>query len=169
MKLKIKNLNRGFTLIELLVTIAILAIILAGSATSYLNWQRSQNLNQYSDQILSLVYQAQNQAMSRMCTQNCDLATTGENFGVYFDATNRKTILFRGLVYNPADIYNIPVNFPDTLSLSTDLPNSVVIFEKVTGEIRSFDADNNDFSLTESTSGNSKSFSFNRLGVADTN
>lgn len=136
---------------------------------SYLNWQRSQNLKQYSGQILSLIYQAQNQAMSRMCTQNCDSATSGENFGVYFDAGNRKAVLFRGLVYNPADTYNIPVTFPDTLNLSTNLPNSVVIFEKVSGEVRSFDANNHIFSLSEQTSGNLRTFSLNRLGVVDTN
>lgn len=160
----------GFTLIELLVSVSIFIIILSGSWISYLNWQRSQNLVSYSGQIISLINQAQQQAISRTCTENCDSATSGENFGIYFDSVENKVILFRGLVYNPEDSYNYAMELPSVLQLSLDLPvDKSITFSKITGEVHNFDANNHEFILSESGAGNSNTFNINRLGIIDVN
>lgn len=162
--------KKGFTLIELLVSIGIFAIVLAGSWASYLNFQRSHSLNNYSTQILSTIYQAQNQAMSRMCTQNCDSAESGENFGVYLDTTNHQVTFYRGIVYNSSDNYNTELKLPDNLTLATDLPTeSNLVFQKISGEVRNFDANHHSFTLRELNSGEQKNFEINRLGVVDIN
>lgn len=152
-----------------MVSIGLFAIILAGSWVSYLNFQRSNSLDSFSSQVLSTIYQAQNQAMSRMCTQNCDSADSGENFGVYFDVPNNKIILHRGITYNPGDEYNIDIDFANNLSLSENIQNSDLVFEKATGDVRNFSSDDNTFTLTENTSGETRNFTINRLGVIDVN
>ncbi len=164
------QVKKGFTLIELLVTIGIFGIILAGSWVSYLNFQRTNSLDSFSTQILSTIYQAQNQAMSRMCTQNCDTAESGENFSIYFDSVENKIVLYRGIIYNPSDNYNINVNLPDNLSLDSNLPdNSTIVFEKVFGNVRNYDEQNKNFSLSELSSGETRNFTINKLGVIDVN
>lgn len=169
-KLKAKSLNKGFTLIELLITIGIFGIILTGSWISYLNFQRTNSLDSFSTQILSTIYQAQNQAMSRMCTQNCNTAESGQDFGIYLDSTNNKIVLYRGIIYNPSDNYNININLPNNLSLNTNLPdNSTIVFEKVYGKVSNFDVQKNSFTLSESTSGESRNFTINKLGIVDVN
>lgn len=160
----------GFTLIELMVSMGIFAIIVSGSYISYLNFQRSHSLDNYTTQIIGLIYQAQNQAMSRMCVKSCDIATTGANFGIHFDATNRQIILYTGIVYNPNDDYNIAINLPSNINLISNLPaGDNIVFEKISGEIRDFDDDLHNFSLQENSSGQTKNLDINRLGVIDVN
>ena len=168
-KFKIHNYRRGFTLIELLVSISIFAIVIAGSWVAYLNFQRSNSLDSYSSQILSIIYQAQNQAMSRICTLNCDTADSGEYFGIYFDTIANKIILHRSITYNPLDNYNIELNLPDNLNLFVDITDNNLVFDKVTGQVRNYDADNSSFSLIENTSGETRNFTINKLGVIDIN
>ncbi len=105
-----------------------------------------------------------------MCTENCDTAENGENFSIYFDILNNKIILYRGIIFNPSDDYNLEIVLPDNLTLSTDLPvQSNIVFAKVTGEVRNFEVDNNIFTLSENTSGEIKSFTINRVGIIDIN
>ena len=105
-----------------------------------------------------------------MCTQDCDSATTGENFGIHFDTIKGRFVLYRGVVFNNSDDYNIEIDLPSNLSLESDLPGgSNIVFEKVTGEVRDFDSDHHSFSLVEANSGQTRTFNFNELGVVDIN
>lgn len=164
------KLAKGFTLIELMTSIGIFAIVLAGSWISYINFQRSNSLKSYSTQIISTFAQAQNQAMSRICTQNCATVASGENYSLHFDTSSKKITLFRGIVFNPSDNYNFALNLPSNLNLAIDFgETNDVVFEKLNGEMRNFDVNHHTFTLTESGSGEIKTFNFNRLGVLDVN
>lgn len=164
------KLAKGFTLIELLTSIGIFAIVVAGSWISYLNFQRSNSLESYSTQMISTFAQAQNKALSRICSQNCTSASTGENFSLHFDTVNKKIILFRGIVFNPSDDYNTDLTLPSNLNLALDFGDTPdVVFEKINGEVRNFDTNHHIFTLTESSSGQTKTFNFNKLGVLDVN
>jgi hypothetical protein len=126
-------------------------------------------LDSYTTQAVSLINQAQGQAMARMCTQNCESRETGENFGVYFDTTNNKLVLHRGLSYNPGDSYNIDVNLASNINLAENIQNSDLIFEVSSGEVRSFNASENTFTLTETNTGENINFTINKLGTVDIN
>jgi len=156
--------KKGFTLIEVLVVLAILTILLGLSTVAVLNIQRGQILENNTWFIVSFLRRAQNQALNGVSVDG----TNQVNFGIHFDPSNKKYILFQGNSFNAADPYNFPQDIPDALVLSTDLPSgNNVIFSKITGRVANFDVAHHQITLTHPTDGRTSVINFNITGGMD--
>lgn len=156
--------KKGFTLVELLVVIGIVAVIFSLSALAVLNIQRSRLLESNSWAIVSLLRQAQNQALNGVSVDG----TNQVNFGVHFDAANRQYILFQGDSFNPADHYNLVQEIPAGLEMILDLPaDNNIIFHKITGRVNNYDGAHHQVTLRHPADGRTVTINFNIMGGID--
>ena len=95
-KLLYKN-RKGFSLIEIIISISILAIISSSAFVWFINYQRQTELDSVSKIIISVLRDAQSRSTS---------GTDNKKWGVLFDNSNNKLILFRdeGFGYATATI-----------------------------------------------------------------
>ncbi len=151
----------GFTLIETVVALGISAVILTISF-SFLNSNNERSkISTFEEQIISLINEARNKAMSSD-TQG-DLLTSP--YGLHFE--NQKLTLFRGSSYEVLDNENFVTNFPEA-TLSTNLPCPSPLdcnnlhFAPLSGELSNYDASFNSVCLE--LSGQQRKITFNFLG-----
>lgn len=123
-------MRRGFTLLELLVVIALIIISAAVAYVSLAGKRSAADLTATTQQIGSLLRQAQNDAM----TQKYDVA-----WGVHFSnatATAPFYVLFT-TSYSTATVVGSPYLLPPTVSYVTSTLNSGatlnIIFSSITG------------------------------------
>ena len=95
-KLLYKN-RKGFSLIEIIISISILAIISSSAFVWFINYQRQTELDSVSKIIISVLRDAQSRSTS---------GRDNKKWGVLFDNSNNKLILFRdeGFGYATATI-----------------------------------------------------------------
>ena len=95
-KLLYKN-RKGFSLIEIIISISILAIISSSAFVWFVSYQRQTELDSVSKIIISVLRDAQSRSTS---------GTDNKKWGVLFDNSNNKLILFRdeGFGYATATI-----------------------------------------------------------------
>ena len=152
---------QGFTLIELLVVIALLAVILTITTTNLFKPTAAAKVDSISVDVASILRTAQNKAIN---TDTNGGATSNE-YGVYFEAT--KYTLFKGTVFNPADPNNFAVSAPQGVTLTANLPSSSVVFQRISGEVTSFDGTRNTVCAREATLNKTTLLRINFVGVVD--
>lgn len=134
-----------------------MAILIGLGVQVMLSWRNKSDLEATRKTVLADIQNQQIRSMTRACR------TTGD-CGIYFAADTY--VLFDGSVYDPND----PANFDIPLEVnfrfsSIDLPSSQIVFMKESGDISGFNSDMAQLQLTETSSGKSVTYTWNKHGV----
>lgn len=122
--------NNGFTLIEVLVVLAISAILVAISLSSYSSWNKNTEFNISGKTVSSYLSDARNLTLA---SKNSSV------YGVHLETT--KVVLFTGDTYSSSEPSNKEYIFPNNVQISVINLNgggSDVIFNRLTGETNQF-------------------------------
>jgi type II secretory pathway pseudopilin PulG len=155
---KIKD-SRGFTILELLVIMGITSILVGIVTINLLKVQHNTSVSSAVDTLIADIKGQQIKAM------NGAQASSNGDYGIYFDPTHTKYILFHGTTYVPADSSNFPVVLESSISVSSTFPNSIVVFSKPSGEVANFLSPNNTITLTNTAGSEQAVITVNRYGV----
>ena len=155
-------LRKGFTLVELVVVIGILTILGTFTMLNLTTLQNHTNLNTSVETMLSDIKQQQLKAM----LGDTETRATSSKYGVYFDAVNKRYVLFHGNSYSSSEASNYPVQLDSGLAFSSvTLPNNVIIFDRVSGEYSAYVGGSNTVVLKDIVTNTTKTMTFNRYGV----
>ena len=150
----------GYSLIEFLIVIAIF-IFLSGFIT--LNLVHTQQHTSLSGTIDQLAADSKQQQLKSMINDTEGRGTT-DTYGIYFQST--KYTLFHGASYSFSDPANFVVNLDTSLQFSAiTVPDNSIIFAKGSGEVVGFSNGENTISLKDTTSGDTKTITFNQYGI----
>lgn len=119
--------KKGFTFIELLVVVAIFALLTLTVAVGFHYFQSGTILNSEMGKIMSAIRLAQNKAVASEANQD---------YGIYFDITGRKYILFNGDSYATTSATNIAYSLQSQIQFTSVNLNSegqAVVFNHVNG------------------------------------
>lgn len=149
--------NAGFTILELLLAFALFAI----SATLItINFVRPQTAASISTTTDTLAADIKNQQIKAMDGDSMG-AASAQSHGIVFQPPSAY-VLFRGSSYSPGDSENLTVDTSPAV-ISTTLPSSTIIFQRISGEPTTFTSGQN--TVTISNAGESKTITINRYGV----
>ena len=119
------KLSRGFSVGELLVVVAVVTLIAALSATSFVNLNKTQVIDKTALLALSVLDEARSLTLA---------SKNSLQYGVHFE--DSKVVLFTGTAYSSGDSTN-QVNLLNTaaktLTISLAGGGSEVIFDRLTG------------------------------------
>lgn len=150
----------GFAFLELIVVIGVVAVLLGFTTINVLRLQHQSNLSSVADTLIADSRGQQNQAMVGQTPG----ATTSADHGMFFETT--RYTLFAGTAFNPNDPGNTVVNLPSAVRVSSiTVPNATVVFTAGSGEAPGVAAGSDTITLTEETSGLTKTIQWNALGV----
>lgn len=158
-----KKKQSAFTLIELLVTIGVFSILATFISANLISPQKKTSVD---SQIQTLVSDIKSQQLASMQGETGGQAT-GQKHGISISLS--KYTLFTGNSYNPADSNNFDVALDGDLQLATTLTSSVLIFEKINGEVSGFSAGQNTITLSSPSGGQSKIITVNPYGSLSLN
>ncbi len=158
---QISNKEKGFTFIELLLVIGI-TVVLFGFIT--FNLAKSQRNTSVNTTVTALVADIKSQQLKAMAGAT-EGRTANDNYGIYFQSGNYT--LFHGMTYypNPSDHSNFVISTDSTITLSTTLPNSLLIFSKTSGEVAGWSSGKNTITVTNATDTSKKTITINQYGV----
>ncbi len=121
--------SRGLSLVEIIFSIAILAVLAITSIIWFMNYQRQTELNSASKTVMDILRDAQFRSIS------------GKDFkkwGVYFDASGEKIVLFcdEGSGYDSAVVKeeNYLSGFVKITNVSLNGEGKEILFDKIRGE-----------------------------------
>lgn len=152
--------KNGFTLIELLVTVGLFALLAALAGFVLINAQATPRFETSRNQLIATIRQAQTLAMGGDKADQ----STAQNFGIHFE--NDSYTLFKGSTYSVGDDYNLTTGLSGVTLSTIDVPSGNIVFKKISGEVESFDEDNNSITLTDDE-GNTATLTVNMLGVVE--
>jgi prepilin-type N-terminal cleavage/methylation domain-containing protein len=158
---KICSNYRGFTLIELLLVMALLGTILTLATVNLFKPTAQAKIDSVSADVTAIIREAQNKAIN---TDTNGEATSNE-YGVHFEAG--KYTLFKGAVFNPTDPNNFVVAAPQAITIAANLPSNNVVFQRISGEVVSFDGARNTVCIRETTLNKTVLLRVNFVGVVD--
>lgn len=154
---------KGFTLIELIVVVFIILILGALSVPFFQSFQVSSDLYTLTDEVTRTLRNVQTAAWA------------GQNnsaWGVYFNETGKKYILYKGSNYDSRDqTFDLVYDYKNIFSISTNLPNNEIIFKQYNGQ----PLDNAGQPLTTATitltsqNNQNNQININSLGLVDAN
>ncbi len=151
--------NQGFTFVELAIAMGISAILLTIATISLSKVQRSASVNGTVQTMLSDIASQQLKAM----VGATEGRASSDSYGLYFQ--NSQYTMFHGTVYNSADSTNIVVKVDPPITLSSTLPNGLLIFSRSSGDAMSWVLGQNTIVVTNTAGTEKKTMSINRYGV----
>lgn len=153
--------ERGFTFIELLLVIGITIVLLGFITFSLIKAQRNTSTN---TTITTLVSDIKSQQLKAMVGATEGRAAN-DSYGIYFQSGSYT--LFHGMTYypNPSDNSNFMIATDPTIRFSTTLPNSLLIFSKISGEMAGWSNGQNTITITNTTDNTKKTITINQYGV----
>lgn len=86
-----------------------------------------------------------------------------DNYGVKI--LNSSYVLFHGMSYNASDTTNVTIPIDSANTLASTFPDNTVLFASASGEIVGFIDAQNTITLTNTTSGQSKTLHLNKYGA----
>ncbi len=150
--------NRGFTVIELLVTMAIFVTLLGLVTMNLTSAQHKATIATTVETLLADLGQQQIKAM----IGDTEGRTTSDTYGIHFETTSYT--LFHG-TYSQSQASNFLLDVPDTQEITTEFTNDAIVFEQGSGEIASYDENNDTITVEDITTGEQKVIELNRYGV----
>ena len=153
-------MKKGLTQVELLLTVAILAILFVLGTVIFSNFSRQDLILNEARKIKSVISEAQTKTVAGFKLGGSQAL----NFGVYFSSDSY--VLFSGTTYDPLNVNNQELVLPENLELTTiDLPDSSLVFTKITGEVTNYNPVLNNLILRDQTIGQEKKIIINQLGM----
>jgi prepilin-type N-terminal cleavage/methylation domain-containing protein len=153
----------GFTLFETILVVAILSFLFALTTISFYAILKRDELAATTQELVSTLKDAQIRTLSGITVDN----QNSTNFGVYFQ--NQKYTLFEGSTFianNPNN--NSAIDLPPSIVLAQiNLPQSEIVFEKITGAVKDFDATKNKLIIKNISNNQTKTIFINKFGVID--
>jgi len=124
-KKMLKENKNGFSLIEIIIVVAILSVLAATVVSGFIAFNKNSTLKNNSEEFVSVVKLAQNQAMS---------SENYSRYGIHIDkdSSPNKYVLFQGDTYNEEATTNQTYNLDNSMEFGDDGLNQVV-FERLTG------------------------------------
>ena len=94
---------------------------------------------------------------------NTEGGAVAGSFGIHIDSS--QYVLFHGSTYNSNEPTNFAVILQTQLAVSTNLPNSQLVFTPGSGEVASWQAGSNVITLTRTDSGDTSTLTINPYGT----
>lgn len=151
--------NTGLTLIELIVVIGILSTLLGIAIVSI---QNIRVLATNSTSTSVIISDLKNQQIKAM-TGDTEGRGVPDNYGVKI--LSDRYVLFHGTAYSPADADNFAIPIETGYALGTTFPDNMVLFSSESGELIGFVQNQNTITLTNTSSGQSKTIQINKYGT----
>lgn len=158
-KLERHNSQLGFTYIELSVVMGIIAVLFGLVTINLSKAQRSTSLNSAVESLTADIKSQQLKAMGGATEGRA----TSDTYGIYFQSGSYT--LFHGTTYYPGDTTNFVVNADSGISYSTTVPNNLLIFSKVSGEMMGWSNIQDTITVIDTVTNTSKKITINQLGV----
>ena len=160
----VKRYQKGLTLIELIVVIGILSTLFGIALVSILNIRVITTNNTSVSVIIS---DLKNQQIKSM-TGDTEGRGAPDNYGIKIFSD--QYVLFHGMIYDPAVIDSFAVPVESGYTLNTTFPNGTILFASGSGELVEFIQNKNAITITNTSSGQSKTIQLNKYGtVTDIN
>lgn len=158
-----KNKNtyqKGFTLVEFLLVMSIFAVMAGIATVNLFSFQHKSQLNATLNTFTADMKEQQTKAMSGDSGGN----TTVENYGINFDPSNHRYVLFRN-TYSSSNSANFVVSVPQSLQITTTFPNSQLVFQKGSGEINGYSSSSATITLLDTMNNDQRVLRLNKYGV----
>ncbi len=151
----------GFTLFEVVFVTALLVALFSIIILSFYSILKRDELSSSTQELLSIIKEAQVKTLSGTTVDN----QNPSNFGVYFES--QKYTLFEGQSFSPDNPNNNPPkDLPSSIVFSQiNLPDSQIVFEKVTGQVRGFDENQNSLITKNNANNQIKTITINKFGI----
>jgi prepilin-type N-terminal cleavage/methylation domain-containing protein len=156
----VTSVQSGFTLVEFLLVMSIFSVLAAIGTVNLTSFQRQSQLNSSVNVLMADVKAQQIKAMSGDTAGG----PTVENYGISFDPTNFRYILFRG-TYSAVNAANFAVSVPQTVEVTSTFPNGQLIFQKGSGEISGYASASAIVTLRDTMTSDRRVLQFNKYGV----
>lgn len=158
-----KIFKQGFTLIDLLLAIGLLITVFSFTTVNLLNLQNKPLLDAHTQKLFADLKSQQNKAIAG----DAGDGSISTERGIYIEQDNYT--LFKGTVYLASDPDNFSVDLDSNTRLATTFANNSVVFNKISGEILNYTTGADTITVTNNTSGESRTIRLNALGAATIN
>lgn len=148
-------LSYGFSAVELLVVVALMSVLTAISASTFISVRQTQELKTASQDVWITIRSAHNATLS---------SDTDRAYGVRVEAD--RIVRFVAPTYTAGTTTNVTTNFPPSVTATTSFTGGVseVVFARLTGEASATGT----ITLTQAVSGATSSISIAKSGLIDT-
>lgn len=153
------KLHSGFTLVELLLVMGISMLLMGFITINLVTALHNTSVSASADRLIADLKSQQTNAMNGAS----ESMASGDSYGIYI-GTNTY-VLFHGIIYNPFDPDNFPVNSDGTVSYSTTFPLSVIIFSQGSGEIMDYSDAANTITVKNVSGNEQQTIRLNKYGV----
>ena len=127
-----------------------------------INLSKAQRSTSTSATVETLVSDIKSQQLKAMMGAT-EGRTGSDTYGLYFQSGSYT--LFHGMTYFPADTANFVVTDDSATSFSTTLPNGLLIFSKISGEMAGWTSGQNTITVRDTSTNTTKTITLNRYGV----
>lgn len=153
----------GFTLVDLLLAIGLMITVFSFTTVNLLNLQNKPLLDAHTQKLFADLKSQQNKAIAGDAAGG----SASSEWGIHIE--QNKYTLFKGTVYLSSDANNFSVDMDSNTSLATTFANNIVVFNKISGEILNYTTGADTITVSNKTSGKSRTIRLNTLGVATIN
>lgn len=157
--MKRSNTQSGITMVEILIVTGIIVLLFTISTISLLNIRVSSSSSASTDVLISDIKAQQIKALAG----DTEGRGVPDNYGVKIQ--NDKYTLFHGLIYSASDNTNFDVPVETGYQLSTTFPNTTILFASKSGEIANFVSGQDSITLTNTSTGRTKTIQLNKYGT----
>ena len=151
--------QRGLTLIELIVVITLMMVLITLTTINITPVLPKANLATVSATLIADLKHQQLKAMEGAT----DGQSPAQAYGVHIQ-TNQY-VLFTGSTYSVNDPLNRVILVPETTDLTTVFPNSILLFDRGSGNINGYTPGVDTITLTDDATNLTQTITLNRYGV----
>jgi prepilin-type N-terminal cleavage/methylation domain-containing protein len=152
--------QRGFTIIELIVGMGVFLTLIAVAVVNLTRLPSSSAQSSGYDLLVADIKSQQTEAMVGALNGGI----IHEDYGIYFG--DRNYTLFKGDTYNPLDSFNFVVNLDPNISvINITFQNNVLVFEKGSGEVKSYSLGQNSLEVKNDQANEVKLLRINKYGT----
>ncbi len=157
--MKRNNRQSGITMVEILIVTGIIVLLFTISTISLLNIRVSSSTSASTNVLISDIKAQQIKALAG----DTEGRGVPDNYGVKIQSN--KYTLFHGISYSASENTNFDVPVETGYQLSTTFPDATILFVPKSGEIENFTSGQNSVTLTNTSTGRTKTIQFNKYGT----